>query len=192
MQTKIITSGDYNLFIIGDQLRDYSQDEPNFEEDEYRYVTREDLMELVRKIRNSPSCMPAYINTYGMDGSRDGEEFAVYLYEYANDPGESYLKIGCKHISADDEQNSLKILLEWVTGAATPEKLIAAFRNVANEDDHHGHFLGYFAKAICQADLENQRLLLPAMRQLNEKYNIIKNQEARGILKPEQYQTTAA
>lgn len=70
----------------------------------------------------------------------------------------------------------------------TQAKVVAIFRNIANESDPRGHFLTYFAKALCQADLANQRLLMPTAVELIRKYDIEETQTRRGILKEEQYQ----
>lgn len=71
------------------------------------------------------------------------------------------------------------------------DKDFAIMRNIATGDDPHGHFLTYFAKAACQADLENQRLIYPTIRRLVEKYDLERRQLEQRVLRPEQYQKVA-
>lgn len=72
----------------------------------------------------------------------------------------------------------------------TPDNvMMAIMRNIANGTDVHGGFLTKFAEAIVYADLENQRILMPAAREFVTKYNLEHEQLRRNILKPEQYST---
>ena len=63
----------------------------------------------------------------------------------------------------------------------------AIFRNIYNEVDKHGSFLTTFAHAFVLADLDNQRLLTDAAKNLITKYDLETRQVERGILKVEQY-----
>lgn len=64
----------------------------------------------------------------------------------------------------------------------------AIFRNIARGDDPRGGFLTYFAKAMCQADLQNQELLMPVAKELVKKYNLEQTQRDRCILTASQYE----
>ena len=65
--------------------------------------------------------------------------------------------------------------------------VLAIFRNIARGDDPKGSFLTYFAKAMCQADLDNQRLLMPVAKQLVDKYDLERTQRDHCILSEAQY-----
>lgn len=64
----------------------------------------------------------------------------------------------------------------------------AIFRNIARGDDPKGSFLSAFAKAMTNADLENQALLMPAAKELVKKYNLEQLQRDRCILSASQYE----
>lgn len=65
--------------------------------------------------------------------------------------------------------------------------VLAIMRNIANEFDARGHFLSGLARAVCKADEDNLRILMPALKQLCEKYNLEGSQRERGILQEAQY-----
>ena len=66
-------------------------------------------------------------------------------------------------------------------------KLMAIYRNIYRGDDPHGSFLTAFAKAYVLADMENERILMPAAIELEKKYNLEQLQRDRCILTPSQY-----
>lgn len=89
---------------------------------------------------------------------------------------ENHFHIGC---AAINEVNKNSVLKDKIA--------VAIMTNIANGTDERGHFLSGFAKAFCRTDLENQRILMPAVHQFIAKYKIEETQRTRGILHEAQY-----